>query len=236
MTKTADIIRFDPNGPNGLEEWEQMDYASLVSGEPVQRGHLYHEIEDQGYMVGVWDCTAFTDQMMPYPVDEYMLFLEGDLTMVMPDGAEVQINSGDAFIIPKGLNCQWRQNGYVHKVFMILDGPVPEAENPSLHRVTVSDLSAGSAGTDLISTRTDFMNAAGTMRVDVESFGAMSQPSTKVEEHLLVSVLSGQLTLNDGETDHAFAKGDTAYIHQGGTVGWTTTDGTRVVVARYAAP
>ena len=236
MTKTADIIRFDPNGPNGLEEWEQMDYASLVSGEPVQRGHLYHEIEDQGYMVGVWDCTAFTDQMMPYPVDEYMLFLEGDLTMVMSDGAEVQINSGDAFIIPKGLNCQWRQNGYVHKVFMILDGPVPEAENPSLHRVTVSDLSAGSASTDLISTRTDFINAAGTMRVDVESFGAMSQPSTKVEEHLLVSVLAGQLTLNDGETGHAFAKGDTAYIHQGGTVGWTTTNGTRAVVARYAAP
>ena len=45
MTKTANILRFDPNGPNGLEEWEQMDYSALVSGEPVQHGHLYHEIE-----------------------------------------------------------------------------------------------------------------------------------------------------------------------------------------------
>ena len=66
MSKTKTVIRFDVNGPNGLEEWEQMNYDSLVSGKPVQRGHLYHEIPEQGYMVGVWDCTAFTDQMMPY--------------------------------------------------------------------------------------------------------------------------------------------------------------------------
>ena len=51
----ATVIRVEPQGPNGLEEWEPMDHASLVSGAPVQRGHLYHEIESQGYSVGVWD-------------------------------------------------------------------------------------------------------------------------------------------------------------------------------------
>ena len=81
MRKTAKIILIDPNGPNGLQQWEQMDYKNLVSGTPVQRGHLYHEIQEQGYMVGVWDCTAFTDQMMPYSVDEYMLLLAGDVAM-----------------------------------------------------------------------------------------------------------------------------------------------------------
>ena len=40
MTKITNILRFDQNGPNGLEEWEQMDYDSLVSGQPVQHGHL----------------------------------------------------------------------------------------------------------------------------------------------------------------------------------------------------
>lgn len=236
MTKTATVIRFEHSGPNGLAEWDQMDYASLVSGTPVQRGHLYHEIPAQGFMVGVWDCTAFTEQMVPYPVDEYMLFLEGDLTMVMPDGTEVQINTGDAFIIPKGLTCQWKQTGFVHKVFMILDGPVPAADNPSLHRVTVPDLSAPVRPTDLRVTRTDFMNAAGTMRVDIEYFGAVSQPGTRIDAHLLISVLSGQLMINDGERDQVFETGDTAYVHQGGTVGWATSQDTRVIVARYAAP
>lgn len=236
MTKTATIIRFDPDGPNGLEEWEQMDYASLVSGTPVQRGHLYHEIEDQGYMVGVWDCTAFTDQMMPYPVDEYMLFLEGELTMVMPDGTETQIKAGDAFIIPKGLKCQWKQNGFVLKIFMILDGPVPEADNASLRRITVPDLIGPSDPAGMIASRTDFLNAAGTLQVDVEAFGAMSHPSKVCTRNMLITVLDGMLTLSDGQAAHVFGKGGTAYIQQGGTVGWSTTEGTRLIVASYANP
>ena len=66
MTLTATITRIEADGPDGLEAWEQMDYASLASGTPVQQGHLYHEVEDSGYMVGIWHCTAFVDQMMAY--------------------------------------------------------------------------------------------------------------------------------------------------------------------------
>ena len=39
---------------------------------------------------------------MPYSVDEYMLLLAGDVAMVMPNGTEVKISTGDAFVIPKG--------------------------------------------------------------------------------------------------------------------------------------
>ena len=88
MRKTAKIILIDPNGPNGLQEWEQMDYKNLVSGTPVQRGHLYHQIQEQGYMVGVWDCTAFTDQMMPYSCLLYTSPSPRDLsTSRMPSSA-----------------------------------------------------------------------------------------------------------------------------------------------------
>ena len=86
-------------------------------------------------MVGIWDCTAFTDQMMPYTVDEYMFFLEGELTMLLPNGTEIEIKAGDAFIIPKGFECQWKQTGFVRKIFMILDGEVPNAGNASLKRL-----------------------------------------------------------------------------------------------------
>ncbi|MFK7836507.1 MAG: cupin domain-containing protein [Sulfitobacter sp.] len=235
MTKTANILRFEPKGPNGLEQWEQMDYASLVSGEPVQHGHLYHEVEDKGYMVGVWDCTAFTDQMMPYTVDEYMLFLEGDLTMVLPDGAEVEIKAGDAFIIPKGFECQWKQPGFVHKIFMILDGPVPDAENASLRRITVPDL-ASPTGADVTQSRTDFVNAVGTMRVEVQDHGAVAQMSRTSHANELITVLNGTLQLFDGQKPHVFNTGDTAYLHQRDTVGWKTTAGTRLIVASYAEP
>lgn len=44
------------------------------------------------------------------------------------------------------------------------------------------------------------------------------------------------MAIYDGETAHVFNKGDTAYIHQGDRAGWKTTDGTRLIVASYAAP
>ena len=56
MKKTAEIVCLDLQDLNNFEESEQMDYASLVSGEPIQQGRVYHEIAEQGYMVGVWDC------------------------------------------------------------------------------------------------------------------------------------------------------------------------------------
>lgn len=236
MSKTANILRFDPDGPNGLEEWEQMDYTALVSGKPVQNGHLYHEIEAEGYMAGVWDCTAFVDQMMPYPVDEYMLFLKGGLTMVLPDRTEIEINAGDAFVIPKGFVCQWKQPELVHKYFMILDGPTPVAQNAALQRITVPDLSGFAHKPDVMTRRTDFMNAAGTMRVEVVTCGQMQIPSLKASANQLISVLEGTLTLNDGRDDHRFVAGETAYVHQGDHVAWSTAAGTGMVIASYASP
>ena len=81
MTDKASFFKFEAEGSsnNGLKEWETIDPNNLISGNPIQRGHIYHENPNIGYMTGVWDCTEFVDQMGPYPVDEFMLFLEGEL-------------------------------------------------------------------------------------------------------------------------------------------------------------
>ena len=232
MSKTKTVIRFDVNGPNGLEEWEQMNYDNLVSGKPVQRGHLYHEIPEQGYMVGVWDCTAFTDQMMPYTVDEYMFLLDGKITMVMPDGTEILIKAGDAFVIPKGFECQWKQTNYVRKIFMIFDGKVADSGNKSLKRITVPNL-AQPDNVDLTLSRTDFLNGAGNMSVKVEGYGDVTQMSRISVANELITVLQGSLILNDGHMADVYNSGDTAYLKQGSNVKWTTTIGTRLIVASY---
>ena len=59
---TPRIICFEPDGPasTGLQEWEPIDPTGLQAGEPVQRGHIYHQDEAAGYMAGVWDCTPMT--------------------------------------------------------------------------------------------------------------------------------------------------------------------------------
>ena len=62
------IVSFEPNGPadTGLIEWEQIDASELEAGNPVQRGHIYHQDEASGYMAGVWDCTPMTSIFAPY--------------------------------------------------------------------------------------------------------------------------------------------------------------------------
>ncbi|WP_104018380.1 cupin domain-containing protein [Roseovarius nitratireducens] len=238
MPNTAKIIRFDPNGPanTGLEEWDAMDPATLVAGEPVQRGHIYHEDAGAGYLAGVWDCTAFTEPMQPYGVDEYMFLLEGTLVMGMPDGTDVTITAGQGFVIPKGLTCQWKQEGYLRKFFIILDPKLPDhADNPSRHRITVPELMiAGQGGQPVEASRVDFVNASGSMQVGLRDCAACDFAALPVTQNLLLQVIEGELTLTGTEDLQTFKKGEAAYVVAGGTLRWQTTDGTRLLQASYA--
>lgn len=232
------ITRFEMDGPGdtGLADWDRIDPAGLAAGEPVQRGHVYHADEAAGYLAGVWDCTAQTEKMGPYAVDEFMFLLDGELVMVLPDGSEVLIEAGQGFVIPKGLECQWKQTGYLRKFFMILDAPVPaSADNPSLHRIVVPDLAQTPNGIQgaVSVNRTDFMNAGGAMRVGVSHMNAVHIPERFVAENRLIHVLSGQLVLAAGDGVDTFDSGETAYVRQGGKVSWKTEAETRLLWSTY---
>lgn len=230
------MVRFDPDGPSGLEVWDPIDPTGLVSGEPVQRGHLYDEDPDAGYLAGVWDCTAFVDRMIPYSVDEFMFLLEGSVLLRLPDGSEVTVEAGQAFMIPKGLECQWTQSGYVRKFFMIVDAPVTEgAENPSLHRITVPDLTRPAVGDVVETARVAFVNSSGRMQVMMRDCAATILPDQPVPENRLIHVLSGRLTATQGGETQEILPGGTIYLKQGSTVGWQTEAQTRLLQASYRA-
>lgn len=227
--------RINPHDPDGtgLEPWEAIDPAELVSGTPVQRGYLCDKIG--GYIAGVWDCTAQTAPLSAYEVDEFMYLLEGSVIMVMPDGTEVEVKAHEAFVIPKGLQCQWKQPGYVRKIFMILDAPdVAPACNPALTRVTVPDLSGQPCPDHAISqSRTDFTNAAGNLSVSVQEYGAITTASSPAHANQVIIVLQGDLTLTHQGTAQHFAPGEAAYLPQGCITGWQTVAGTRLLVSSY---
>ncbi|MEM7190075.1 MAG: cupin domain-containing protein [Pseudomonadota bacterium] len=236
MTNETGIVRVahsDRSG-TGLTEWEAMDPAALVSGTPVQRGWFADENSETGYMAGVWDCTAFVDQAGPYGVDEFMLLLEGSVVMVMPDGVEITVNAGEAFVIPKGLQCQWKQPGYVRKVFMIVDDPVADGpENPSLHRVTVPEFAASGIDGAVAQTTTWFTNSTGRMSVSVTASGGEVSNAVAASAHQVLHVLDGSLALKNGATSERFEAGETAYVSAGTELSWETSAGTRLLEASY---
>ena len=238
MTEKSSFFKVEPEGPLriGLQEWETMDPKSLVSGNPIQRGHIYHEYPNIGYMTGVWDCTGFVEQMGPYQVDEFMLFLEGELFLDLPDGKTVHIKAGDAFIIPKGFICQWRQLGYVRKIFMIVDDDIPQARNPSRERITVINLDKQKFDFDISNKDIQFLNAAGTMRVEVEQLCSLVQSPIKQIENKLVTVLEGSVVIGATEGEATFGTGETFYIKKGAEISMKTDLKTKMINACYQTP
>ncbi len=117
MTHPA-IIAFDRSAR--LEPWEDFSEIDVVSGSRKQNGVVLFEDKAHGLTAGVWEQGANESRWMDYPVNEFMLVLEGEVVIVEED-RKVSIKAGESFIIPKGLRCRWTQPEYVKKFFVIFD-------------------------------------------------------------------------------------------------------------------
>lgn len=238
MSDYSALKRIETNGPDGqgLTLWPEMNPADLAAGEPVQMGHLYDEDAREDYSAGVWDCTAFDDKPGPYTVDEFMLLLEGTVVMVMSDGEEVTVSAGEAFVIPKGLECQWKMPETVRKIFMILDGAAPGvAQNASLSRITKlskDDLSgSGSALPSAVLTRElHFLNHDARMSVYTETFTSAVQGPAPMAARQIVHVVAGDVSFSDDPT-HSFAAGESFYLSPDHGLDWRISAGTRLLVS-----
>lgn len=239
MSDDGPVIRIEIDGPKGLglTDWPAMNPADLVSGQPVQRGHLSDEIEAIDYSVGVWECTAFVDRPGLYPVDEFMLLLEGKVEMEMPDGTAVTVTAGEAFVIPKGYDCQWKMPETVRKIFMILDGATPaDADNASLHRITVPSLTADHPPTGaLVSRTTFFVNHDNRMRVYIDSFVQKQRGQAPNTGRHIIHVLEGGLWFSNDPGNH-FKQGESLYLLPDHTLMWEVQAGTRLLVSHCDLP
>lgn len=243
---TPAIIRFEPHGPaeTGLEEWYPIDPTGLESGEPIQRVHIYHQLDAPGYLTGVWDCTAMTQKFQPYAEHEFMLVLEGAITMVAADGSEVTKNAGEAFFLPKGLPSQWKQEGYVRKYFVIFEDPGGQSpKNPEalsvisleasgppggLPEAEIADPSIFIGDVPTQHNHVYFQDPTGQMTVGIWSSTAFETAATPFPRNELMHLLEGSVTLTDGDgAEHHFKAGDTAYVPKGAVRGWKSTKDVR---------
>lgn len=234
----------------GLAEWDPIDCAELEAGTPVQRGHIYHEDKDFGYMVGVWDCTPMTEKFGTYPVHEFMFLLEGSITMVLADGSEITVNSGEPFVIPKGLPCQWKQVGYVRKYFMIFEDPgaqaandvssqsviLPQSSGPpgGMEEEDVEDPSGYIGGLPTQHNHTYFEDPSGQMKVGVWDSTPHEHAVSRFPTNQLMCLLEGSITLTDGVgQEQHFAAGDTVYVPKDTLCGWKCTENVRMFYSAF---
>ncbi len=222
----------DPGG-DALEIWPAIDAKHVANGTPVQRGRMVLDDTAAGLSAGIWDCTAWTGTLGPYSVHEFMIILEGAVTIVDAKGGETTIKAGESFVIPKGLVCIWKQTGYVRKFFVIFDD-ASGAEQPDELKVLKLDTNAALSASDgpdpelVVSERMpDWADHAvhadptGQWSVGLWSSTPYERKSIPFPRHELMHILEGVVTLTHGDgTAETYQAGDTVFVPKGAEIAW----------------
>jgi uncharacterized cupin superfamily protein len=231
MTHNACMIRFDPDAP--LDVWPTIAPEELESGNPIQRGLTLVDEPDHGFSAGLWDCTAQTSVWMDQPSHEFMLLLAGEVTIVEAS-RESTFRAGDAFVLPQGLRCQWKQPGYVKKIWVTYEDPALAASSRNAvdHAILVDpsgplEPSAPLPPEILVSAaptqaaRDDFVDPTGRFAAGVWATAAYQRRALPFDRWELMHIVSGETTLTDPAGGREMVRaGDTFLVSRGEIRSW----------------
>ena len=242
MTDRA-FVKLNAHGPGGAGLTRRPPYPkeNLETEPPVHSSHLYVNDEAQGIKIGVWECTPHTSKMAPFPVNEFMILLEGSVTMLEKDGKATTVRAGEAFVVPKGAVCQWKQSEPVRKYFAI-QGDAPDrvrtgsgrpqavTKAPSIAGQKAGRADGATAGLPFRAGETIYDDAERGYRLGTWDALATDGRPTVSPFHQMLRVEAGMLTLadEDGATEH-FGAGDTVLITPGRSVAWSGSEDLRVL-------
>ena len=228
MPKPA-IIKFEKTA--SLQPWPDFPESEIASGSRAQKGLAWIDDKAHGLSAGIWQAEANISQWMDYPVNEFMIVLEGEVVIVEETG-ETRIGSGQSFIIPKGLRCRWSQPGRVKKFFVIFDDSSGVANPPPLHAMVVDTKvklapSTPPAAAMLHSpvpsqwTHEYFADATDQFTVGVWETTGYHRKLIDFPRHELMHLISGSVTFTDDQGKaQSFKAGDTFFVPLGTPNAW----------------
>jgi uncharacterized cupin superfamily protein len=106
---------------DGLVRLEHTEPFIIKVGDPTQRDSPLFTNDSNNMFVGMWDSTAFESEMRPFPSNEFVQLLEGEVTITEENGNAHLFKAGDAFFIPMGTVCQWHVKDYIKKYYAIVE-------------------------------------------------------------------------------------------------------------------
>jgi uncharacterized cupin superfamily protein len=119
-----EIVKLTHNPEGFGEVADDLEESMFESALPTQHSHSAYENETLGLYIGVWDTTDMIETAAPYACDEFMTIIEGAVEIRNnKTGAVETVIAGESFVIPQGYDCQWHQNGYLRKYYVIYEPP-----------------------------------------------------------------------------------------------------------------
>ena len=237
-------ITFSRHGPEGtgLTELEGIPAEALVSGTPVLSGYNYFTDDTGKLTAGVWHATPFTDHPVPSPVNEFMLVLEGSVTIVHDNGSEETIRAGQSFVVPKGMPHSWHSTQDVRKFYATFDDDsgeeldagalVVRRPDPAAHLdpMDEQDTSRYVGGVPEQGIKVCFRDATGQMLVGVWSTTEMHTRPLPFPRNELMHIVEGEVTITDGAgRAMTYGAGDTFMVPRGMTYQWDSTGTVRKI-------
>ncbi|MDT3721651.1 cupin domain-containing protein [Pseudomonas oryzihabitans] len=99
--------------------------------DPLAAGRELHLHDGRlGYVMGSAVGHSADCRLDDYPWVEMSIIETGELHLEWIGGA-LQLKAGDAFVLPRGLNCRWRHAGELRRLFMAFPGRASEGPMPS---------------------------------------------------------------------------------------------------------
>jgi uncharacterized cupin superfamily protein len=214
------IIRFEAGGPAGVA-WE---------GRGTSKTHYYYRsAANPNIAAGIWTSPDFSGRMQRAAFTEFIYLLQGKITLLDKSGREEVFAAGDALVIPRGSEFQWKKSEDVREYWAIFereDGPrplPPPAGTPTFFRLS----SEGPPGQGLSgSGRTkehQYYGGADGSSVGVWETAPHSAPEFhKTDYAELMVFLSGTVTLStrDGRAER-FTAGQVALVPKGIEYKWS---------------
>lgn len=198
-------------------------------------------------MVGVWACSPMTGRMGPWSTNEVMVLIEGTVAIDHADGSTLHVTAGDAFFIPKGTVCSWRQAGDLKKFFAIHDDATGiAAAQPEGLRARRIDFAASLASTEgppatlLLSSAptccdaTAFTDLTGQLTAGIWSATPYTRKAVASPRHELMHIIEGAVTLSDDAgREETFSAGETCFVPKGAVVGWKSVSPVRKMFCSF---
>ena len=233
-------LNFDGPAEIGLTklELEQSDFQSDL---PEQYWHIYFEDAALGLTVGVWTTTSMQEKFGPYPGDEFMCILEGQVVMVDGDENETLIKQGEAFCVRNGLPISWKQRGSLRKFFITYnrtDGMTPSVSSSEngLHVLRQNNLADKMQNLKSLfpfefegklpvqRDATIFVNETNNMFVGMWQSTPFESLLKPYPCHEFVHLVDGEVSITEATGEkQRFCSGDTFFIPAGAICSWKTT-------------
>ena len=236
MKTEKKIIRLEPFGPakTGMQKMH-LKPEEFQSKIPVQHIHVYYEDETLGLSVGVWDTTSMQEVFGPYPGNEFMWVLEGQVSMIDGDDNATVIKKGQTFCVRNAIPVSWKQEGFLRKFYMTYADPkaaMPEITSAE-GGIVILDAAKNMGKLDsteplvvngeipLQHEHIFFTNDAKNMLVGMWDSGALDSEMRPFPWYEFVQMLEGAVTITEEDgTPHIFKAGDAFFVPKGTVCSW----------------